>query len=190
VTGRPRGEKSEKIFWGVGGFWGVFWRVATAFAERQGGLGVWKGPFGVKNALVSRDYGPDLPRKWAITAPVLPRKTLVLATMLWSVVDGIGGFSRSLARDLHAGGRGKTVQSSRFKVPSDRRQATRLRRASALQASAGCAVTLNLELETWNCRQCGPSSSSTSGFVFDYAVTSRRGRQQANPAKACRRNFL
>ena len=64
---------------------------------------MWKGPFGVQNVPFSRDYGPDLARKWATTAPVLPRKTLVLATMLWSAVDGMAVFPRSLARDLHAG---------------------------------------------------------------------------------------
>ena len=57
----------------------------------------------MQKAPFSRDYGPDFPRQWATTAPVLPRKTRVLATMLWNGVDGIRGFPRSLAWDLHAG---------------------------------------------------------------------------------------
>ena len=79
-------EGRNRIWRAPGGFWGV---------ERS----VW----GEKRPVLTRFF-PDLARKWAITAPFLPRKTLVLATMLLSVVDGIGGFSRSLAWDLHAGG--------------------------------------------------------------------------------------
>ena len=97
------GKKSKKFFWVVAGFWRRFWGVATAFPERLGRFGVWKTPRGVQNAPFSRDYGPDFPRQWATTAPVLPRKTRVLATMLWNGVDGIRGFPRSLAWDLHAG---------------------------------------------------------------------------------------
>ena len=96
-------QENPKIFWRVTEFLGRFFGVPTAFGERQDGFGVWKTPRGVQNALFSRDYGPDLARKWAITARVLPRKTLVLATMLWSGVDGIGVFLRSLARELRAG---------------------------------------------------------------------------------------
>jgi len=46
----------------------------------------------------------------------LPRKTLVLATMLWSAVDWMAVFPRALARDLRAGGRGE--DSSKFQVQS------------------------------------------------------------------------
>jgi len=102
----PQGDggKNPKFFFGgAGGFWDVFLGVATEFPERQSGLGVWKTPRGVQNAPVSRDYGPDLARKWTITARVLPRKTLDLATMLFSDVDGIAVFLRSLAWDLRAG---------------------------------------------------------------------------------------
>ena len=96
---------------------GRFLGVATAFRERQGRLGVWKTPRGVHNALFSRDYGPDFPRQWATTAPVLPRKTLVLATMLWSGVGGVAVFLRSLARDLRAGGRVVSTQRPALSPP-------------------------------------------------------------------------
>jgi len=97
-------QKSEKFFWGAGGFWGRFlggrnriWRAAGAFwgVERS----VWGAKRPVLTSILPR-FAPYMPH----TAPVLPRKHLVLPPMLWSDVDGIGGFPRSLARDLHAGG--------------------------------------------------------------------------------------
>jgi len=101
----PAGKKFRKFFLGGGRILERFFGVATEFSERQGGLGAWKTPRGVQNGPFSRDYGPDFPRQWATTAPVLPHKTLVLATMLWNGVDGLAVFPRALARDLRAGGR-------------------------------------------------------------------------------------
>ena len=78
--------------------------VAAAFLERQGRFGAWKTPRGVQNAPFSCDCGATSARKGATIAPFLPRRTLDLATMLWSDMDGLAVFPQSLARDLHAGG--------------------------------------------------------------------------------------
>ena len=108
----PWQEITKFFFGGWPDFGGVFWGVANAFSERQGGFGARKTPRGVQNAPFSCDYGPDFPRQWATTAPVLPRKTLDSATRLWTGVDGIAVFLRSLAWDLRAGG-GRVVSTQR-----------------------------------------------------------------------------
>ena len=95
--------KSENFFWGVGGFWTRFLGGQGAFPERQGGFWAWNTPLGAQNAPFLRDSGATSGWKEATIASFLPRRTLVLATMLWSEPDGMAVFPRSLARDLRAG---------------------------------------------------------------------------------------
>jgi len=99
----PPGAKNPKTFFGGRADFGAFFGGRNRVFRAPGAFGgVERSIWGAKRPGLTR-VCPDLPRKWAITAPVLPRKHLVLATMLWSAVDGMAVFPRSLARDLHAG---------------------------------------------------------------------------------------